>query len=504
MKIENGFKARRNTIRMNIVNALTSLFSLQMGEFRFWRTTDCLDILYSDSPFPTNEGCYFENPGAPYGLLMLPPHNEEALDEYWGYPVSDGNLSATWHMKPTDVLVLAGRTPPPCSYFGFTNYLYSRHFPDEWSPTSPHSIWNCPVGDRCEIFASLDDSVNLHRGLNLPHGMFDQSMVLVISPSVEPMDAVVDALVASGIDAAIISSFSLPGAELRLGVGRDDDTLTMLMRMAFFDEDDEPDYFDASPFDVFRVSYSNSTPVTPFERQPLVDRYTGYTDASPLDLTMAQLERDVHAVALHISTHTNHTTLELTQTESSIPDSGFDCIANGRLCLADCRDTHYPFTVEMYRRLAFCRAHWNDTAECPRLMNATLASSDVLYVVGVNHALTNMSSYMSVAIYDVEYFWGVSAVGNEALQNSAVHFVQTNLTDTMNASLPYIYVYEFRRECGDRPYCLSIPYSPGDAFIPLDDPVAITERLYDNPLTHVGADSSSVVAPYVIHIRNAI
>ena len=113
MKIENGFKARQNTIRMNIVNALTSLFSLQMGEFRFWRTTDCLDMLYSDSPFPTNEGCYFENPGAPYGLLMLPPHNEEALDEYWGYPVSDGNLSATWHMKPTDVLVLAGRTPPP-------------------------------------------------------------------------------------------------------------------------------------------------------------------------------------------------------------------------------------------------------------------------------------------------------------------------------------------------------------------------------------------------------
>jgi len=488
---------------MNITQLLSSAFSVQMGEFRFWRTADCLDILHSTSPFPISEGCYFENPGAPYGLVLLPPHENEIIDEYWGFPVSEGGLSATWHLKETDVLILAGRTPPPCSYFGFTNYLYSRHLHANRTPPTPHNIWNCPKGDRCEIFASLDDSVNLHRGLNLPYGLFDQPMVLVISPSVEPMDAIVTALVEFGIDPAIITPFSFPGASLQLGVDRNDDTLSMLMRMAFFEDNENNDYFDASPFDVVRVSYTNSTHVTPFERKPLVNRETGYTDASAIGITMAELEKDVHAIALNLSLHSKAASLELTQTKSSIPDNGFDCIDNDALCFADCRDTHYPFTIDMYRRFVYCNTHWNDTAYCPRLMNATLEASDVLYVVGVNHALTNMSNYMSVSIYDVKYFWGVSAVGNEALQGSAVHYAHENLTNTTRLSIPYLFVYEFRRECGDRPYCQSVPYLPGDAFIPMNDPVSITERLYDNPLTHVGANSNSVVAPYVLHVRNA-
>ena len=489
---------------MNLARALASLFSVQYGRFRFWRTIDCLDILYRTSPFPTNEGCYFENPGAPYGLLMLPPHDGEALDEYWGYPVSDGNLSATWHMNPNDVVVLVGRTPPPCSYYGFTNYLYSRHMPTDWTPPSPHDIRNCPAGDRCELFASLDDSINMNRGLNLPYGKFDQSIVLVASPSVEPMNGVVDALVALGVDPTTITPFSLPGADLRLGTARDDDTLMMLMRMAFFDDDVTSDYFDVAPFDVFRVAYANSTPVTPFGRAPLVDRQTPYTDASVVGISLEALQRDVHAVALNLSANTNHTFLQLTETESSIPDNGFECIDNGTLCLGDCRDTHYPFTISMYRRLLYCEARRNASADCPRLTNATLAEGDSLFVVGVNHARTNMSSYMSVAIYDVSYFWGVSGVGNEALDGSAAPFADESLTETMAASLPYLYVYEFARACGERPFCQAVAATPGEPFIPIADPIGITERLYDNPLTHVGPEPSSVVPPYVIHVRNAI
>lgn len=488
---------------MSLGTALASLFSIQFGGFRFWQAIDCLDILYRASPFPTNEGCYFENPGAPYGLLMLPPHDDEPLDEYWGYPVSDGNLSATWHMKPNDVIVIVGRTPPPCSYFGFTNYLYSRHMLTNWTPPTPHDIRNCPTGDRCEMFASLDDSINSNRGLNLPYGKFDESIVLVVSPSVEPMNGVVDELIILGIDPDIITTFSLPGADLQLGTERNDDTLMILMRMAFFEDEMDTDYFDVSPFDVYRISYANSTPVTPFGRKPLVDRRTPYTDASAVGITFEELQHDVHIAAVNLSVNTDYTLVQLTETESSIPDSGYDCIDNGTLCLGDCRDTHYPFTISMYRRLLYCRTHWNESV-CPGLLNATLSENDSLFVVGVNHALTNMSTYMSVAVYDVAYFWGVSGVGNEVLDGSAAHFVSETLTETMNASLPYLYVYEFSRECGARPFCQKVPTSLGEPFIPIDDPVGITERLYDNPMTHVGPEPSSVVHPYVIHIRRSI
>jgi hypothetical protein len=488
---------------MSITRALTSLFSVQYGRFRFWQTIDCADILYQSSPFPTQKGCYFNNPGAPYGLLLLPPHDDEIPDEYWGYPVSDGELSATWHMKSNDVVVLVGRTPPRCSYFGFTNYLYSRHLGDDWIPVTPHNIHNCPQGDRCELFASLDDSINMNRGINLPNGRFDQTIVLVVSPSMEPMNGVVDALIESGVSPDIITTFSLPGAELRLGVERDDDTLTMLMRMAFFDDEVTSDYFDVSPFDVFRITYANSTPVTPFERKPLVERATPTTDASLIGVSLDELRRDIRAVAFQISSSTNNTLARVTETESSTPDNGFECIENGTLCQGDCRDTHYPFTIAIYRRLLYCQEHWDENV-CPGMLNATLVKGDSLFVVGVNHALTNMSSYMSVAIYDLTYFWGVSAVGNEVLDGSASHFVQPSLTDTMNASLPYLYVYEFSRVCEERPYCQEVASSFGEPFIPFDDPVGITERLYDNPLTHVGPEPTDIIPPYVIHIRSDI
>ena len=85
--------------------------NIQEGKFRFWKTLDCLDILYSSSPFPISEGCYFENPDAPHGLIMLPPHVDELPDKYFGYPISDNNYSATWHMKENDVIILLGIPP---------------------------------------------------------------------------------------------------------------------------------------------------------------------------------------------------------------------------------------------------------------------------------------------------------------------------------------------------------------------------------------------------------
>ena len=83
------------------------------GYFRFWQTTDCLSILWEDSPFNTYEGCYFQNPNAPYGLMLFPPHEEEVIDKYYGFPISDVNqFTGTWHLKETDVIVLLGLTPP--------------------------------------------------------------------------------------------------------------------------------------------------------------------------------------------------------------------------------------------------------------------------------------------------------------------------------------------------------------------------------------------------------
>ena len=70
--------------------------------------------------------------------------------------------------------------------------------------------------------------------------------------------------------------------------------------------------------------------------------------------------------------------------------------------------------------------------------------------------------------------------------------------------LPYIYVYETRRDCKDIINCIevpSIPTSEVKAVIPLNDPIVFTERMYNNPITHVGPELEDVILPYTIHLR---
>jgi hypothetical protein len=127
--IERSFAVLPNTATVS-----KSFTNLQNGTSQFFLTLDCLHIITEPSPFGINGTCWAQNPDAPYGLIMLPTHEEEVEDKYTGYPVvNKDNQASTWHLREGDVIVLMGYTPPKCRYFSFTNYLYSRYY--EYSTT---------------------------------------------------------------------------------------------------------------------------------------------------------------------------------------------------------------------------------------------------------------------------------------------------------------------------------------------------------------------------------
>ena len=141
-------------------------------------------------------------------------------------------------------------------------------------------------------------------------------------------------------------------------------------------------------------------------------------------------------------------------------------------------------------------------------MNGKLSSdeTDVIIVVGVNHAMTEMSLYASMSIYDETYLWGVYTIGNDDLVNTVWNYINVNdYHDHISEKvLPFIYVYEIRRDCKDIYNCISVPSIPTSdvkAVIPLNDPVVITERMYNNPVTHVGPELEDVILPVVIHLK---
>ncbi len=98
--------------------------NIQNGTFRFFLTIDCLQIIQKKSPFGLPSTCWAQNPDAPYGLIYLPLHVGEIADAYSGYPLEDElNQYAVWHLRDNEAIVLLGRTPPKCQYFGFTSKL---------------------------------------------------------------------------------------------------------------------------------------------------------------------------------------------------------------------------------------------------------------------------------------------------------------------------------------------------------------------------------------------
>ena len=142
-------------------------------------------------------------------------------------------------------------------------------------------------------------------------------------------------------------------------------------------------------------------------------------------------------------------------------------------------------------------------------MSGKLSSNpdDVIITVGINHALTEMSSYSSISIYDAKYLWGVYTVGDTKLNNTVLNYIDiNNYNDSISKKvLPYIYVYEIRRNCKNITNCIEVPNIPSSdkpTFIPFNDTIVITERMYNNPITHVGPSLDDVILPFTIHLNS--
>jgi hypothetical protein len=284
------------------------------------------------------------------------------------------------------------------------------------------------------------------------------------------------------------------------------------MRTAYYQNYSEAEeYFSTIPFRIFRMELIE-TEVDLYDRRTLVDKKTNFTDSSLANISLTQMKEALLRVIDQVITNitlgkSSQWYLQVTQTISGVPDNGFECIQEGQVCLADCRDTIYPFSIHLYKTSDICQ-YLNHT--CYGVMNGLLSEQkdDVILVVGVNHALTNMSSYTSISIYDATYLWGVEEVGDTLLVNTVWNYLNVTQFDLIHQqALPYLYVYEIRRNCSQISNCLPVPSKPSadnKAVIGLQDPIVIAERMYNNPETHVGPYLDDVILPIVIHLKKKI
>jgi hypothetical protein len=501
-------------------------FTVQEGEVGFFDLVTCAN--------PLIDTCYAANALTPYGLLYLPPapgeRAEEAAYDYCRHGIcrrraDNVTLSVAWRMQPGESILVVGQTPPKSTYWSMAPSLFSRFHDAGWHDSIPldkkyvgRKLSACPragrAGDRCELFASVDDPLN-HLTVRLREGAespFSQPFSVLLS-----VDSVGDAAARSVLESAAaglggalpLNSLRFPGAVLRLGVrsGKEDDLSQVLRVEGVESEAERAKFYSSTPLRVYRISPPSELQVPrdalwPSREGAMRVRETGAPEQAPglghraLGAALAELRATVvgRLAAARLSVRS-------VAFDSFVQDSGYECIEQGTRCQGDCRDTIYAKATFLVHETLCNKTH----APCGASEASELSREDpddAFVVVGVVHSATGSSLYSSISAYDWPKLAPVGTLPDKAMLGSAKAFLPEG-----HPAADYLYVVTFKRKCTaqDGQSCVELPAATTRKDVsPLayGSPLIFIERCYVNPLTKSGPAVSETLLPTLLHVRS--
>ncbi|MFZ2447246.1 MAG: hypothetical protein WAW37_12885 [Syntrophobacteraceae bacterium] len=364
-----------------------------------------------------------------------------------------------FQLRPTDAVVLIGRTPPPVAYFSYRTYLFKHNYEGQPEPQV--------------IFASLGDTLN-----NLvikPGGSSGDPYnknVVVISTADQGTDARVrSAAMSVGISPNIMNTDVIPSSVVKLGLGPESDKFILLNRLtlpAYGHEQDLIEYMQNPGMTVLHLTpkQSGAAPPDPFPTPVLRVRGTGMTEA---DL-MPSVEKLRQAI---LAAYPGYQATEFT-TQVWI-NEWLDGIQREVNILGETRDTSYLCTST----------------------NFTLANNvdEFLVVYGVNHQATGKATYSSFSVYQQPKELGISGLNSPGFAGSAADYIP------QDSNVPFLYAWKAARNCGDDAKCLKIALPEGLPPCPvvnLNKDLFVGFRAYLEPETAVGPATSEILYDRVI------
>jgi hypothetical protein len=429
--------------------------------------------------------CYAYNASSAYGLFALPPapnQDPSVKNSYAEWFDEDNTLrplpagsSYWWRLRPDEAAVFLGPTPPKVNYYGFTAYIYDRY------------VANLPQGDDCEcqsgndcprpqpdsvlhrypVFSSLGDTVN-PMTINLPGGRHDpygKTVAFIMAADRNTEGQVRKALIAAGYPAEIINLLPVSPSIARLGLESEDDTVTLLMRVAPIPGTDITPYYEV-PKTFLRISPRN--PVSPAKLDPIPPaelrvRGTGKTELSLLPALDA-LEQKV------IAKYPGYTATAIKMT--TLPE-GYNCLENLQNCLADNRDTVYISPA--YNTINF-----------KPFQDLTLkeGSGEFYVAYGVIHQKVNKATYSNISVTG----WGRKnapvMVSNPDMVGSAQYYLGSGADP---ATADQIYAFKIARPggCVGQEPCKEVGYDCSTGIASEED-ISLIFRAYVEPATAVG------------------
>lgn len=447
------------------------------------------------------------NPAAPYIVPAVPHPTGE--DYFYGDSMRSVQQNAkgedlhwTYRLEEHEAILVFGNLPPEAAFIGYETFLFTRAF-DGTQMASPEMDWlshavgvqrhlspspdnllydSPPIADGYGNYTNDPNRVTLfangptinRRTLedNLGEAFWGQQAIFSTSPDAG-FKAELNANLSDSLTA--IHLHSPLGPELKLGTkGRVDDFWT-LMRYAVPKNTAEAEAWRsdvANQLVVLRVS----------KRQPAdpVVRHPSYV------FEVRKTNNDERVLAADLQTLADAVSDRL----------GFGEGAPQEVCLPLSSFLHAPLSMPTAMS-AVGATHDADY----RVSSARgFDSQEVLAVVGVNHARTGNSTYVSLGIYDASIWQGIKAVSQALdypnpgpLNDSAKGFfdllggVPANLA---GIDLAKFYVHIVARpnvgldqDLVDSLYCTEVVEagSSDDVVLPTTKPIRISERAYLNP-----------------------
>ena len=128
-------------------------------------------------------------------------------------------------------------------------------------------------------------------------------------------------------------------------------------------------------------------------------RWTGIPENVPGLATNAQLKAGLEKLRQAVIDKHRHL-LDYVQVpfQSFVNDSGYECLSDGSKCQGDCRDTIYAKATLLPQEIICNKTH----LPCKPSRDAELSAdpTDSIYLMGVNHRMTNQSLYSSLTAYN--------------------------------------------------------------------------------------------------------
>jgi hypothetical protein len=429
--------------------------------------------------------CFISDPEDPYVFLQPPVEPGQYVDPYFGQiaaqTLPNGTVVSTaFRLNTTEAELVIVNLPPTAAYFSYQGYVFTRPIADYKTFSGRIS----PDPARADLAASTNNSIDdvTYRapfGVQWPQGV----IAFITTPNASIAGDMARYFSAVGGNPAFLFTDPL-GSNTHPGLDQTSDDFQSVMR--YLNPEDSTAATNwlnniAANVQVYRIVPPASLHSSRYGVQMLRNKYTN-TDES---IYAADLTELGGIMKNWLKTQESTRPISVVMADGSEKVSprgvieygsvGFSCIKNGTNCNDDEQDG----------------LHWNNTV-------GSIPSGHLFVLAGVNQAVTNNTTILSLSVTDAITNTGV--LGISQTNPGAAGFATGNITGSAVAALQYLglwsqaspqlqhdapnmFVQLFTRDCAaPQDYCTqSFTTDIPTSLIPSAHPMYIDQRSYVLP-----------------------